>query len=80
MSDILTRMPVQLASIVAHPIAGFGFPQDPGTSVCEDKTTCIEWESHVIRVRTERAKHIDTSKHFAHETIKNRQMRLITVV
>ena len=42
----------------------------------EDNTACIEWGNHVIGGR-ERAKHIDIRKNFAHETIQNRQMRLI---
>ena len=44
----------------------------------EDNAACIEWGNHVISGR-ERAKHIDIRKHFAHETIQNRQMRLIKV-
>ena len=44
----------------------------------EDNSACIEWGNHMI-VRRERVKHIDISKHFAHETIQNRQMRLIKV-
>ena len=44
----------------------------------EDNAACIEWGNHVIGGR-ERAKHIDIRKNFAHETIQNRQMRLIKV-
>ena len=55
-----------------------GFPQDPDTPVYEDNTACIEWGNHVIGGR-ERAKHIDIRKHFAHEVIQNREMRLIKV-
>ena len=39
------------------------FEQAPDTPVYEDNAACI--------------KHIDIRKHFAHETIQNRQMRLI---
>jgi hypothetical protein len=46
--------------------------------VYEDNTACIEWGNHIIGGR-ERAKHIDIRKHFAHEVIQNRQMRLIKV-
>ena len=57
-------------------LANMGFAQAPDTPVYEDNTACIEWETHVIGGR-ERAKYIDIRKHFAHETIQNRQMRLI---
>ena len=43
-----------------------------------DNTACIEWGNHIIGGR-ERAKHIDIWKHFAHEAIQNRHMRLIRV-
>jgi hypothetical protein len=46
--------------------------------VHENNTARIEWGNHMIRAR-ERAKHIDIRKHFAHEAIQNRQMRLIKV-
>ena len=59
-------------------LSNMGFPQDPDTPVYEDNTACIEWGNHVIGGR-ERAKHIDIRKHFAHETIQNREMRLIKV-
>ena len=55
-----------------------GFTQDPDTPVYEDNTACIEWGNHAIGGR-ERAKHINIRKHFAHETIQNREMRLIKV-
>ena len=58
--------------------ANMGFAQAPDTPVYEDNAACIEWGNHVIGGR-ERAKHIDIRKHFAHETIQNRQMRLIKV-
>jgi hypothetical protein len=51
-----------------------GFPKD--TPVYEDNTTCIEWGNHIISGR-ERAKHMDIRKHFAHQVIQNRHMRLI---
>ncbi len=41
-----------------------GFTQVPGTSVYENNWACIEWGNHVIGGR-ERAKHINTWKHFA---------------
>ena len=59
-------------------LANMGFAQAPDTPVYEDNAACIEWGNHVIGGR-ERAKHIDIRKHFAHETIQNRQMRLIKV-
>ena len=55
-----------------------GFHQDDDTPVYEDNTACIEWGNHIIGDR-ERAKHIDIRKHFAHEAIQNRHMRLIRV-
>ena len=55
-----------------------GLVQAPDTPVYADNAACIEWGNHVIGGR-ERAKHIDIRKHFAHETIQNRQMRLIQV-
>ena len=54
------------------------FPQGDDTPVYEDNTACIEWGNHIIGGR-ERAKHIDIRKHFAHEVIQNRHMRLIRV-
>ena len=51
---------------------------DDDTRVYEDNTACIEWGNHIIGGR-ERAKHIDIRKHFAHEAIQNRHMRLIRV-
>jgi hypothetical protein len=59
-------------------LENMGFPQAPDTPVYEDNTACIEWGNHVIGGR-ERAKHIDLRKHFAHETIQNRMMRLIKI-
>ena len=53
-----------------------GFAQAPDTPVYEDNAACIEWGNHVIGGR---AKHIDIRKHFAHEAIQNRQMRLVKV-
>ncbi len=44
----------------------------------KDNTACIEWGNHIIVIR-ERAKHIDISKHFAHEGIQNRHMQLVRV-
>ncbi len=38
----------------------------------------IAWGNHIIGGR-ERAKRIDIRKHFAHEVIQNRHMRLIRV-
>ncbi len=43
----------------------------------EDNTACIKW-GNLIGGR-EHAKHIHIRKHFAHEVIQNRQMRLIRV-
>ena len=59
-------------------IRNMGFHQDDDTPVYEDNTACIEWGNHIIGGR-ERAKHIDIRKHFAHEAIQNRHMRLIRV-
>ncbi len=67
---------IYLCNLLKSNAQSMGFPQDPDTLVYEDNTICIDWENHVIRGR-ERAEHIDPSKHFAHETIQNRQMRLI---
>ncbi len=44
----------------------------------EDNTSCIEWGNNVINGR-ERAKHIDILKHFAHEVIRNGEMKLIKI-
>ncbi len=57
-------------------IRNMGLEDD--TPVYEDNTACIEWGNHIIGGR-ERAKHIDIRKHFAHEAIQNRHMRLIRV-
>ena len=51
-------------------LANMGLPQEDYTEVFEDNTACIEWSNHVLGGR-ERAKHIDISKHFAHEVIQN---------
>jgi hypothetical protein len=59
-------------------IRNMGLQQDDDTPVYEDNTACIEWGNHIIGGR-ERAKHIDIRKHFAHEAIQNRHMRLIRV-
>ena len=48
------------------------------TPVFEDNTACIEWSNHVMGGR-ERAKHIDIRKHFAHEAVQNRHMRLYKI-
>ena len=53
-------------------------PQEDGTPVYEDNTACIEWGNHIIG-GSERAKRIDIRKHFAHEAIQTRHMRLIRV-
>jgi hypothetical protein len=53
-------------------------PQAPDTPVYEDNTACIEWGNHVIGGR-ECAKHIALSKHFVHETIQNRMMRMTKI-
>jgi hypothetical protein len=54
------------------------FAQQKPTPVYEDNSACIEWGNNVIGGR-ERAKHIDTRKHFAQEVIQNGDMRLIKV-
>ena len=56
-------------------LRNMGFPQDDDTPVYEDNPACIDWGNHIIGGR-ERAKHIDIRKHFAHEVIQNRHMRL----
>jgi hypothetical protein len=55
-----------------------GFKQEEYTPLYEDNNACIEWANNIIGGR-ERAKHIDLRKHFAHEVIQNRKMRLIKV-
>ncbi len=45
----------------------------------EDNSACIEWGNNVIGGR-EQAKHIDIHKHFAHEVIRNGEMKLIKVL
>jgi hypothetical protein len=50
-----------------------GFVQQKPTSVYEDNTTCIGWGNSVIG-GSDRAKHIDIRKHFAHEVIQNDHM------
>ncbi len=44
-------------------------------AVYEDNTARIAWSIHIIWGR-ERAKHIDTRKHFTHEAVQNGHMRL----
>jgi hypothetical protein len=56
-------------------IRNMGLPQEDDTTVYEDNTA---FRNHIIGGR-ERAKHIDTRKHFAHEVIQSRHMRLIRV-
>ncbi len=51
-----------------------GLRQEDDTPVYD--TACIEWGKHII-CGHERAKHINILKHFAHEVIQNRHMRLI---
>ncbi len=55
-----------------------GISQKAPTPVYEDDTACIEWGNNVISGR-ERVKHIDIRKHFAHEVIRNGEMKLIKV-
>jgi hypothetical protein len=57
-------------------LENMGFLQAPNIQVYEDNTTCIEWGNHVIG-GWERAKHINIRKHFVHETIQKRKMRLV---
>ena len=59
-------------------IRNMGLPHKDDTTVYANNTACIEWGNHILAGR-ERAKHIDISKHFAHEVIQNRHMRLIRV-
>ena len=48
-----------------------------GTPVFEDNTACIEWSNRAgVMGGRERDKHIDIRKHFAHEAVQNRHMRL----
>jgi hypothetical protein len=53
-----------------------GLAQMAPTPVYEDNTACIEWGNNVIGGQ-KRAKHIDIRKHFPHEVIRNREMKLI---
>ena len=50
-----------------------GFGPTSTTPVYEENTACIEWTNNVIGGR-ERAKHIDTRKHFAHEAAQAAQI------
>jgi hypothetical protein len=59
-------------------LENMGFGEKPDTPVYEDNTACIEWGNHVIGGR-ERAKHIDTRKHFARQAIKDGHLILIKV-
>jgi hypothetical protein len=59
-------------------LKNLGFAQERPTPVYEDNSACIEWGNNVIGGR-ERAKHIDIRKHFAHEVIQNREMRLVKI-
>ncbi len=43
----------------------------------EDNTACIEWGNNIIVAND--ARHIDIRKHFAHEVIRNGEMKLIKV-
>ena len=54
-----------------------GIAQKEPTPVYEDNTACIEWGNNVI-ARREPATHIDMPKHFAHEVIRNGEMKLIS--
>ena len=55
-----------------------GFAQQSPTPVYEDTTACIRCENNIVGGR-ERAKLIDTRKHFAHEVIQNGEMWLVRV-
>jgi hypothetical protein len=57
-----------------------GFDPEGWTPIHEDNNACIEWGKNVIGGR-ERAKHINTRKHFTHEviTVKNGHIRLVRV-
>ncbi len=55
-----------------------GLPQEDDTPVYDDNNASIEWGKHILGGH-ERAKNIDIRKHFAHEVIQNRHMRLIRV-
>ncbi len=59
-------------------LANMRLPQVDNTAVFEDNTACIEWSNHVMGGR-ERAKHIDISKHFAHEAVQNGHMCLFKI-
>ena len=65
---------IYISNLLAHT----GFPEEPNTPVYEDNTACIKWGNRVIGGR-ERAKHIDISKHFAHEVIQREEMRLVKI-
>ncbi len=52
--------------------------QKISTPVYEDNTACIEWGNNVIS-RRKQAKHVDISKHFADDEIRNGEVRLIKV-
>ncbi len=55
-----------------------GIAQKAPTPVYKDNTACIEWGNDVLG-RCEQAKHIDIHKHFAHEVIRNGEMKPIKV-
>jgi hypothetical protein len=61
-------------------LSNMDFPEEPNTPVYagEDNTACIECGNHVIGGR-ESAKHIDIRKHFTHEVIQRKEMRLVKI-
>ena len=59
-------------------LANMQLRQSGYAPVFEDNTGCIEWANHVIGGR-ERAKHMDISKHFAHEAVQNGHLRLYKI-
>ncbi len=60
--------------------ASFSIAQQSPIPVYEDNTACIEWGNTILGGRdSERAKHIDIRKRFAHKVTQNGEMRLVRV-
>ncbi len=76
---VVRTAPIHLSTVASLRVTGTRVRRNiAGGAPYEDNTACIEWGNHVIGGR-ERAKNIDLRKHFAHETIQNRMMRLIKI-
>ena len=55
-----------------------GFPQNAPTLIYEDNRTCIAWSEGSVG-GSDRAKHIDLRKHFVHDAVQAKTLKLEVV-